>query len=200
MDNLFEDTREIFFIDEDEISEKHLSDFLKSVRILEKTNKPIVMHLCSVGGDRVVSGGIYDIIYQSKCPFIIIGYGLVASSASIIFQAAADKGYRILTPNCSMIVHEGLISLENNPKSAMSQIEENNRLVNLMYEIYSNACKSGEFFKEDKVPKIKSYIKRKLSIKEDWILDSSQSVYYGFADAVLGSKDYETLDKIRGYL
>lgn len=69
-----------------------------------------------------------------------------------------------------------------------------------MYEIYSNACKSGEFFKEDKVPKIKSYIKRKLSIKEDWILDSSQSVYYGFADAVLGSKHYETLDKIRGYL
>lgn len=197
--NVSIESREIFLIPDDEIEQKTAANFIKNLRVLECKKAPIVVHLNSIGGDRIAGMAIYDALINSICPIIIIGSGIVASAASIILQAATP-GYRIITKNCELGIHEGAVSLESNPKSAISQIDANNRIVNNMYDIYVAACSHGEFFKEDKPPKIKSYLKRKLSIKEDWYLDSIESVYYGFADAILGDKDYETIDKIKSYL
>jgi ATP-dependent protease ClpP protease subunit len=197
--NISVETREIFLIPNDEIDQSVAANFLKNLRILEQKKSPIIIHLNSVGGDRVAGMSIYDFIKNSSCPIIIICSGICASAASIILQAATP-GYRVITPNCEMGIHEGSVTLESNPKSAISQIEANNRIVNNMYDIYANACKAGEYFKDDKPPKIKSYLKRKLSIKEDWFLDAKESVYYGFADGILGTSEYETIDKIKSYL
>jgi ATP-dependent protease ClpP protease subunit len=197
--NLSVESREIFLFPEDEIDNEVAANFIKNMRILSFKKDPIIIHLNSVGGDRVAGMSMYDYIIGAGCPTIIICSGICASAASIILQAATP-GYRVITPNCEMGIHEGSVTLESNPKAAISQIEANNRIVNNMYDIYANACKNGEYFKDDKIPKIKSYLKRKLSVKEDWYLDPAESVYYGFADSILGNKDYETIEKIRGYL
>lgn len=198
--NISYDSRELFLITDDEINATLAGQFLKNLRILEHSNKPIIIHQFNVGGDWSAGMAIYDAILHSPCKFVFVCYGYAASMGSVIPQAVANKGYRITLPNCEWLIHEGEISLESNSRSATSQIEQNTRVLNKMYEIYAGVCQNGEFFQGDKLPKIKSYLKRKLSSKEDWWLTGQEAVHYGFADAVLGSKDYETIDKIKGYL
>jgi len=36
-----------------------------------------------------------------------------------------------------------------------------------------------------------------LDNKSDWILDAEESVYYGFADGVLGDRKFTTIEKLK---
>ena len=44
---------------------------------------------------------------------------------------------------------------------------------------------------------IKKHILSQLANKSDWILDAAEAIYYGFADGVLGSKEYPTVDSLK---
>ena len=65
-----------------------------------------------------------------------------------------------------------------------------------MYDIYTKCCKKGSAFKSKKPEEIKAILKRRLNVKEDWILSGEQAVEYGFADVLIrGKNSVETLLK-----
>jgi ATP-dependent protease ClpP protease subunit len=43
----------------------------------------------------------------------------------------------------------------------------------------------------------KKHIQSQLATKSDWILTAEESVYYGFADSILGDKKYPTIDSLK---
>ena len=56
-----------------------------------------------------------------------------------------------------------------------------------MVEIYTEKCKSSNYYKDKKESQVRSDIKRKLDMKGDWFLTPDQAVHYGFADTVEGA-------------
>ena len=44
---------------------------------------------------------------------------------------------------------------------------------------------------------IKKHIISQLANRSDWILNSDESVYYGFADGVLGSRKFPNIDSLK---
>jgi len=194
------DAREVFLYDE--INSDVAMNFIKNMRALEaRGQNPIIIHQYSVGGDWAAGMAVYDTIFFSCSPILFISHGCAASMGSVIPQAVRPgKGYRITSPNCDWLIHEGSISLEHTNRAANSYAEANKLATEKMYNIYARVCLRGEHFGGDKESKVKAFLKRKLSSKEDWWISSSEAVYYGFSDAVLGSSEYETIEKIKGYL
>ena len=194
------EAREIYL--HDEIDSTVAMNFIKNMRALDaRSQKPIVIHQYSVGGDWSAGMAVYDTIFFSCSPIVFISHGCAASMGSVIPQAVRPgKGYRITNPNCDWLIHEGSISMEHTNRAANSYAEANKLATEKMYNIYSGVCTRGEHFKGDKESKIKAFLKRKLSSKEDWWISSVEAVYYGFTDAILGSNEYETIEKIKGYL
>ena len=71
--------------------------FIKNIRALEiKSDKPIIIHMQSVGGEWSDGMAIYDAISMCRCHVTMIAYGQAESMSSIIFQAADT---RLITPN-----------------------------------------------------------------------------------------------------
>ena len=88
------DTREIFLHnhyganDEDNpgVEYKMSNTFLKNMRALDiKSDKPITIHMQSVGGEWSDGMAIYDAISMSRSFVTIIAYGQAESMSSIIF-------------------------------------------------------------------------------------------------------------------
>lgn len=194
------EAREIFLYDE--VDSTMAMSFVKNMRALDaRSQKPIVIHQYSTGGDCYAGMMIYDSIFFSLSPIVFITYGCAASMGSIIPQAVRPgRGYRISAPNCVWLIHETSVYLEHSSKGAISYIEANKILQDDIYKIYVDRCKNAEYFKGEKDSKIRATLKRKLSSKDDWWLTSVEAVQYGFCDAILGSKEYETIEKIKGYL
>lgn len=44
---------------------------------------------------------------------------------------------------------------------------------------------------------VMTFIDKKMGRLGDWNLDAEEAVYYGMADAILGSQGFETISKIR---
>jgi ATP-dependent protease ClpP protease subunit len=65
-----------------------------------------------------------------------------------------------------------------------------------MYDMYTKCCKKGVAFKGKKPEEIKSILKRRLNVKEDWILSGQQAVEYGFADVVIGKNQNNSIEAI----
>lgn len=197
-----EESREIFLFNPTDIQDNSINhvtadNFIKNLTLLDKINKPITIHQYSLGGDWQAGMAIYDAIRSSQCQFLFITYGFAASMGSIIPQAVYGKGLRITQPYCEWIIHEGSLDIGGSNKGVQSRIEANNKNTAQMYDIYSNVCKDGVFFKGESISKIKSYLRRKLTAKEDWWISAQEAVDYGFADIVIGSKGYENIKKIK---
>lgn len=188
--------REIFLYDE--IDCDSAIKFLKNLTFLEgQSNKPITIHQYSVGGEWSSGMMIYDAIIASPCKFVFVTHGTAASMGSVIPQAVYGKGYRVSTPNCDWLIHEGSLSFDNTMKAVSSLIEAEKRTKSTMYDIYTACCVSGEYFKDQPPKKIRAYIRSKLATREDWWITSDEAVYYGLADSVLGAPGYETIKGIR---
>lgn len=193
--NINVQAREIFLYDE--IDCDSAMKFIKNLKLLEKiSSKPITIHQYSTGGEWASGMAIYDAIYFSSCPFLFLTYGCAASMGSVIPQAVLNKGYRVTTPNCDWLVHEGYIAVDNTVRAVSSLVDADKRTKSKMYDIYTECFAGGEYFKDQPPKKIRSYIRSKLATKEDWYLTSEEAVYYGLADAVLGSQGYETINSI----
>tara|TARA_R110000744_G_scaffold200354_1_gene319491 strand:- start:6236 stop:6904 length:669 start_codon:yes stop_codon:yes gene_type:complete len=196
------DTREMFLLpldsEDSEIVTKTATHFLTSLRLLEADSKePIVLHSFSIGGDWYEGMVIYDAIKYSSCKFVIISYGIAASMASLIPQAAYPHGKRVTMPNCDWMIHEGYTATQGTYRQVLSGAQWDQILRSRTYEMYTYPClATGEFFKGKKISQVESHIKRKLESKEDWWMSSKDSVKYGFCDHIVGEEELETVDKI----
>jgi ATP-dependent Clp protease protease subunit len=171
--------------------------FIKNLRILEALNSdPILVHMNLPGGFVQHGFAIYDAISQSKNRVVLLGYSEICSMSTVVFQAA---DLRILTPSCSFMVHKIALNSDMTPihgvKSSLQDLQVN---YTRMLNVYAAKCINGEFFKSRNysLGKIKSYIDKKIMNRLDWYMDAEEAVYYGFADGILGTKDYPNLKAI----
>ena len=191
-------TREIFLESGDDgLGSKHAVEFIKNLTMLESlNNNPIIIHQYNIGGDQSAGFAIYDAIKASKCKILFVCYGSASSMGSIIPQAVSGKGLRVTHPNTEWLIHEGSCESSGTTKQFISNAEALKRNKNTMYEIYATCCKKGAAFKGKKLEEIKAILKRRLNVKEDWILDGQQAVEYGFADILFGKGQNNSIQNI----
>ncbi len=172
--------------------------FIKNFNLLDTLNdKPIIIHLNSPGGLIDQGFAIYDLIKQSRKQVCIIGYGIVASMASVILQAADT---RLLMPNSSLMVHNATLSVSDTPTHGLkSYLKLLGRDEDFMLNLYAEKCVNGPHFKEMQysLSKVRAYIRRKMTDNLDWYLNSIESYEYGFIDGIIGERDYPSIESIK---
>jgi|TARA_R110000851_G_scaffold188268_3_gene338322 ATP-dependent protease ClpP protease subunit len=184
--------------DDPGVDYKMASTFYKNIRILDKISKdPIIIHMHSVGGNWNDGMAIYDAIVMCKSRVTIIVYGQAESMSSIILQAA-DK--RVMMPNSYFMCHFGSTGISGNFLDVQKGAAFEKRITESMLNMYSESCVKGKYFKDHysnpDQDKTKNYLKRKFK-DGDWYLDANESVYYGFADLVLNTRKFSSIDSLK---
>ncbi|MCQ2610605.1 MAG: ATP-dependent Clp protease proteolytic subunit [Treponema sp.] len=89
-----------------EINKDLAESFNRQLLILEADNDdPIYVYIDSPGGDVSAGFAIFDMIRFVKCPVVLIGNGLIASSAALILLAV-PKERRVGLPNSEYLIHQ----------------------------------------------------------------------------------------------
>lgn len=204
--NILPDKREIFlhsYIDgEDDSGVDYRSSIYlqKNIRYLTlNSDDPILIHMNMPGGDWEDCLSIFDTISLSASRIAILGYGKIQSSSGVIFQS---PDLRIMMPNATLLIHYGTISLnDEHSKAAASSVQWNEKETDKMVDIFVQRCLKSPIAREKKWKNsthiIKKHIVSQISSRCDWLLDAEESVYYGFADGILGSKKYPDIESIK---
>ncbi len=185
------------FEEESGVDFKTAINLYKNITYLSNINyDPIIIHMYLPGGVWEDCLGIYDIIKQCPCKIILIASAKVESASSVIFKAA---DLRILMPNTNMLIHYGSLSIDNEHKAVMSNLEWSERESNKMIDIFTEKCIQGPLAKEKRWKKMsaRKHIMTQLANKSDWILNATEATHYGFSDGVLGSSGFEDLHTIK---
>lgn len=193
--------REIFlhnYYDHEEnqgVEYRMASVFLKNLRALElASNKNILIHLYSLGGEWNDCMAIYDALYFSGSNTTMVSYGQTESSSTIILQAATT---RILMPSAYFMVHYGSSGHSSHFLNVQNWHKYEKYLCDYMMDIYAERCVYGKFFKEKNysIDQVKKYLYKKFK-DGDWYMTAEEAVFFGFADGVLGSRQYPSLNSL----
>ena len=188
--------------DEGGVDYRSAVSLIKNMRYLTSTSKdPVFIHMHIIGGDWEDCLAMYDTIRLSKVNTTILGYGKIQSSSGVLFQAANN---RIMMPNATLLIHYGSISFDSeHSKAAASSVEWNEKESDKMIDIFVNRCIKSPIAKEknwkNSTHIIKKHIISQIKNKCDWILTAPEAVSYGFADGILGSKQFPNIDYIKHY-
>lgn len=174
------------------------ASFYKNIRILDTINhNPIIIHMHSYGGNWYDGMAIYDAIMLCQSYVTIIAYGQAESMSSIILQAADN---RIMMPNAYFMCHFGSTGYTGNYLDVQKAARFEQKEMDVMMNIYAEVALNGRYFKEQYTDptheKVKNYLKRKFK-DGDWYLDAEEAVYYGFADDILATKKFPTIDSLK---
>lgn len=173
-------------------------NFEKNMRFLNLVSlEPILIHMHLPGGEWQDCLGMYDTIRSSKAKTIIIAYAKAESCSSILLQAPS---LRILMPNTNVLIHYGSFSInEEHSKAAASGIQWNERECDKMIDIFTDRCMESTIAKEKNWKKMmaRKHIVSQLANKCDWILTAQEAVHYGFADGILGTKQFPNIDALK---
>src|SRR3989338_4675424 len=125
------------------------SYFLKGMNLLNSLNTKKITLILNCPGGPVENGFlIYDSITTSKSPVDVRVYGEAASMGTIIMQACRNRS---LSPNSTLMIHDGSISVQNSPiRSTVNFAEFVERRLERRYEIYEK--RTGlpkKFWKEE---------------------------------------------------
>lgn len=93
---------------------------IEDVLIPKKERAPITIFIHSYGGDMYVADSMVDIIRSSETPIRVVGLGLIASAAYLIYLAA-DERYAF--KNSIFLQHDGEIDLSNSAGKAKDTME-----------------------------------------------------------------------------
>lgn len=125
--------RDIYIVGD--ISYENYEIFAKEMAVLEKTSKPITIHLTSEGGDAYASLAYARRIQKSPCHVIIKANGYVASAAVLIL---AVGGARTLSSESWVMVHEEQGELSGSVSSMEVELKQLRRLETQCYEILAS--------------------------------------------------------------
>lgn len=163
------ETRTIVMSGSDGVDAAQADRMIKALSLLSITpDKPIKIIMNSPGGDWYHGMAIFDAIRACPCYVTVEVLGMSMSMGSIILQAADE---RVLHPNATVMIHDGVDSFEGLPKSFEAWAGQSKKLRKKMYEIYA-----------DRSHKPILYWERKCS--SDYILDAHEAVSEGLADRV----------------
>lgn len=108
----------------EEISKDSFSAFLKQLIAMDnESDDPITVYVNSPGGDAYTGLAFYDSLRFTRSPITIIGTGLVASAAALLYLAV-PRERRLSLPNTRYLIHQPLLqSSENSPFMTSIQID-----------------------------------------------------------------------------
>lgn len=95
-----------------EINKDTADRFAREILVLDSTSEePIVVYINSPGGDVDAGFAIYDMIRYVNSPVKIVGMGLVASAAALIYLSV-PKERRFALPNSTYLIHQPLSEMK----------------------------------------------------------------------------------------
>ena len=169
------------------------TSFVKNLHILEQqSNKPILIHMHTIGGEWGDGMAVFDAIKACRVPITILAYAQASSMSGIILQAAQR---RVLMPNCDFLVHFGTIGIDGDSIAAKSVIDYNHGLHDVMLNIFAERAKDR--FTGLSIEDIKDKFSKRISQSIDWFLSATDAVDHGLADGILGTQGYENIAKLR---
>ena len=80
-------------------------DFILKQNTEKKKKKNLKFMICSPGGSMPDCFALIDIMKGSRIPIHTVGLGMIASCGLLLF-ITGEKGYRVLTPNTSILSHQ----------------------------------------------------------------------------------------------
>lgn len=176
--NIGYDSREIFLGHDNDIDNKLAIDFIKNLRLLESANDTeIKIHLISPGGHWHSAIAIYDSIKNSKLKITIIGYGEIASAATIILQAA---DVRLVMPNSLLLIHPISYSLDSDIITNMYHQNSAAADFDNMLEIYTSRLSGRE------KTNMKKKLKKIMTEKRDVFLPVKEALELNLIDGIVG--------------
>lgn len=135
-------TRKLYITDD--ITNESFTAFSLALTELEKQDswKEVWIELISDGGEAMAALAFFDRIKRSPCHINIVGFGLVASAATMVF-AAGDT--RIMGKSAWMMVHEDSVSGMKGVEvhQAESVVKHLRRLETQWCEILSEVTKAS---------------------------------------------------------
>ncbi len=95
-----------------EINRERADEFARQMLVLDsESSDPIYVYINSPGGDVDSGFAIYDMIRFVSSPVTVIGMGLVASAAALIFLAVPPER-RLGFPDSTYLIHQPLSQLK----------------------------------------------------------------------------------------
>ena len=95
-----------------EINKDRADQFAREILVLDsESSDPIYVYINSPGGDVDSGFAIYDMIRFVSSPVTMIGMGLVASAAALIFLAVPSER-RVALPDSTYLIHQPLSQLK----------------------------------------------------------------------------------------
>ena len=95
-----------------EINKDRADEFARQMLVLDSESAdPIYVYINSPGGDVDSGFAIYDMIRFVKSPVTVVGMGLVASAAALIFLSVPLER-RVAFPNSTYLIHQPLSQLK----------------------------------------------------------------------------------------
>lgn len=143
---------------------------LEDVCLSKKDRKPITIFIHSYGGSTYSAGPMIDIIRTSETPIRMVGLGIIASAAYLIYLSA-DERYAF--NNSIFLQHDGELELSNS----------------------TNKVKDTMAFFDDMDERIKQYVLERTDMDEKTYDKNENRELYMYADK---AKEYGVVHKIIG--
>lgn len=158
-----------------EINKDQADSFTKQMLILDsENNDPIYVYINSPGGDVYSGFAIHDMIRYVSSPVYVIGEGLVASAAALIYLAA-DKDKRLAFPHSTYLIHQPLSQMKGVASDMAIQAEKMEGLRRELDRLIADATgKSVEDVSRD--------------TERDCWLTAKEALEYGIVDRIITKK------------
>lgn len=95
-----------------EINKQSADSFIKQMLVLDsQSSDPITVYINSPGGDVDAGYAMFDMVRFVSSPVRMVGCGLVASAATLLYLAV-DKEKRYALPDSSYLIHQPMSGME----------------------------------------------------------------------------------------
>lgn len=158
-----------------EISKESADMVIRQLLVLDsQSNEMITLYINSPGGD--VDGGfaIYDTIRYLLSPVRIIGVGLVASAAALVFLSV-DRENRLAFEHSSYLIHQPLSGMKGVETDIQIHARQLERLKALLNSIIAGATDKSV----DEIARL---------TERDYWLSSKEAVEFGLASRIINNK------------
>jgi ATP-dependent Clp protease protease subunit len=150
--------------------------FIDQITAMEyaEVGVPINVYINSPGGQVDSALAMLDAMTCCSCPVKTIGIGQVASAA-VLLMAAGERGNRIISPNCRVMIHQVSTGMMGNTAELENEIQEVLRLQEIYNKILSKYCG-------------KSVSKLKIDMVQNKYMSAHEAIDYGIADKIMPTR------------
>lgn len=156
-----------------EINKDTADSTIKKLLLLEadNSNEPIWLYINSPGGEVDSGFAIYDMIRFVKPEVKILGIGLIASAAALIFVSVPFER-RFALPHSSYLIHQPLASMKGVASDVEIYADKLNRIKKEINKVIADATGKTE----DEVA---------LHTDRDYWLTADEAIKYGLVSKIL---------------